>query len=673
MSSEAGLLSSPRRLSGLRQRRRRPACRRAHAARRGAHVREDSGSASSASGSAAVSGAMTLSKASDIDPLCENGICAPAAKDDLRQREHARERLDHRLHRRRRRRRRRCHRLPPAAASRRHARRLRAEAIKLTELKEPEGGRSPLDRLEQASEARSSDEAHGAASTRQPRHPSRGRGHGRRVRSARRHRRLHHRRLQGRALHPRRERRRHGPSTRTRASSLPTTAAFPVQARPRRPHPFASDHRDNAFCIDTTEVSNGQYDAFIAAKGDPKSQPPSVRVEHQLRVTRERRAGGDPNAPVRRRRLVRCARVLHVGRQVPLRQGRERQEDRPRHARRGSPTTRPISGCSRAPRRVAFATRTAACTTLGSATSPTSMPAARSPSGTAPGCIGGYQGLHDPRRERLGVVRRPVRRGRFPRGRRRRRRTRERQLPCSRAARSPTRARLIDCRLRDGEHPPGPPPEQRRLPLLRRLDDGAARARSEVSRKRGVRAEPGAGGSEESAELKRLGDVLHRRALPLAEREGRGSRGGPGWHPPSRGSTSLPAQPWRRAVLFIPLEKPVKLLFGLELTDEQRREVHALSRPRCRLRAGPRTRSAPAAGSSSWRMALAQRSARASRSFAGLVRVERRPEERDHAVADHLVEHAAVLPHELDGVAAPGLDELGDPRRCLQDCLRDSG
>lgn len=34
-------------------------------------------------GAGAVTGAMTFSKASDVDPLCENGVCAPEAKRDL--------------------------------------------------------------------------------------------------------------------------------------------------------------------------------------------------------------------------------------------------------------------------------------------------------------------------------------------------------------------------------------------------------------------------------------------------------------------------------------------------------------------------------------------------------------------------------------------------------------
>ena len=51
--------------------------------------------------------------------------------------------------------------------------------------------------------------------------------------------------------------------------------------------------------------------------------------------------------------------------------------------------------------------------------------------------------------------------------------------------------------------------------------------------------------------------------------------------------------------------------------------------------------------------------------------VEGRAEEGDDAVADHLVEDAAVLPDEVHRVAAPDLDELGDRAGDLQDLLRE--
>jgi len=52
----------------------------------------------------------------------------------------------------------------------------------------------------------------------------------------------------------------------------------------------------NTFCIDTTEVTNAQYDEFIAAKVDPKSQP--AECVWNSSFARERPDGGGiPNEP----------------------------------------------------------------------------------------------------------------------------------------------------------------------------------------------------------------------------------------------------------------------------------------------------------------------------------------------------------------------------------------
>ena len=48
---------------------------------------------------------------------------------------------------------------------------------------------------------------------------------------------------------------------------------------------------------------------------------------------------------------------------------------------------------------------------------------------------------------------------------------------------------------------------------------------------------------------------------------------------------------------------------------------------------------------------------------------EGRTEEADDAVADHLVEDAAVLPQEAHRARAPAVDELGDRRRALEHLL----
>jgi formylglycine-generating enzyme required for sulfatase activity len=52
----------------------------------------------------------------------------------------------------------------------------------------------------------------------------------------------------------------------------------------------------NSFCIDTTEVSNLQYDLFLNGKVDPKTQP-SVCAWNASFERERPDGGGDPNAP----------------------------------------------------------------------------------------------------------------------------------------------------------------------------------------------------------------------------------------------------------------------------------------------------------------------------------------------------------------------------------------
>ncbi|MBX3204117.1 MAG: formylglycine-generating enzyme family protein [Labilithrix sp.] len=55
----------------------------------------------------------------------------------------------------------------------------------------------------------------------------------------------------------------------------------------------------NTFCIDTTEVSNAAYDAFLAAKVDPKGQPPECAWNASFDRDRpEEDDGGVPEKPV---------------------------------------------------------------------------------------------------------------------------------------------------------------------------------------------------------------------------------------------------------------------------------------------------------------------------------------------------------------------------------------
>jgi formylglycine-generating enzyme len=52
----------------------------------------------------------------------------------------------------------------------------------------------------------------------------------------------------------------------------------------------------NTFCIDTTEVTNAQYDAFLGAKVDAGSQPATCAWNKSFERDRPD-GGGDPNAP----------------------------------------------------------------------------------------------------------------------------------------------------------------------------------------------------------------------------------------------------------------------------------------------------------------------------------------------------------------------------------------
>jgi len=76
----------------------------------------------------------------------------------------------------------------------------------------------------------------------------------------------------------------------------PIDTGVPCPGRPSPPSVRVGPE-GNSFCIDTTEVSNAQYDAFLAAKVDPTSQPRECTWNASF--DRERPdGGGDPNHPV---------------------------------------------------------------------------------------------------------------------------------------------------------------------------------------------------------------------------------------------------------------------------------------------------------------------------------------------------------------------------------------
>ena len=182
--------------------------------------------------------------------------------------------------------------------------------------------------------------------------------------------------------------------------------------------------------------------------------------------------------------------------------------------------------------------------------------------------------------------------------------------------------------------------------------------------------------------LERLGDVLHRRlgqraVLQRRQLAGRRvCRARPSPDSITRVSRKRPSD-CSRAVWFMPVEKPVYCRFGPNRPQKAARGSRRSPRPgRAASASLAQPRSPPGARSSARGEPLDLERARAPpprRARSRLVAEERRPEQADDAVADHLVEHAAVRSENAHRLFAPVVDELADALGALEHLLADAG